>query len=124
MDHEQDASKATPPPATERPETGAMNDATNQGTVSSAEAPVSQRGAQVMESLQHARIVRSLGRQLVESQPLFGRTMQWKVADAKRGIIAEGETTIAAMRDLPPWPTGACAEALGGVPPVPGLNSR
>jgi hypothetical protein len=51
---------------------------------------------------------------MVESQPLFGRTMQWKVADAKRGIIAEGETAIAAMRDVPPWPTGASAAALGG----------
>lgn len=51
---------------------------------------------------------------MVESQPLFGRTMHWKVADAKRGIIAEGETAIAPMRAATPWPTGACAEALGG----------
>jgi hypothetical protein len=51
---------------------------------------------------------------MVESQPLFGRTMQWKVVDAKRGIIATGETAIAPMREVMPWPTGACAEALGG----------
>jgi hypothetical protein len=44
---------------------------------------------------------------------LFGRTMQWKVVDAKRGIIAEGETAIAAMRAVPPWPTGPSA-----VPPA------
>jgi hypothetical protein len=40
--------------------------------------------------------------------------MQWKIADAKRGIIARGETAIAPMREVPPWPTGAAAEALGG----------
>lgn len=51
---------------------------------------------------------------MVESQPIFGRTMQWKVADAKRGVIAEGETAIAPMRAVAPWPTGAAAEALGG----------
>lgn len=51
---------------------------------------------------------------MVESQPLFGRTMQWKIADAKRGVIARGETAIAPMREVPPWPTGAAAEALGG----------
>lgn len=50
---------------------------------------------------------------MVESQPLFGRTMQWRIADAKRGVIATGETAIAPMREVPPWPTGACAEALG-----------
>ena len=51
---------------------------------------------------------------MVESQPIFGRTMQWKIADASRGIIAEGETAIAPMREATPWPTGACAAALGG----------
>jgi hypothetical protein len=51
---------------------------------------------------------------MVESQPIFGRTMHWKVADAKRGVIATGETAIARMRDVTPWPTGASAEALGG----------
>ncbi len=51
---------------------------------------------------------------MVESQPLFGPTMKWTIADAKRGVIAEGETAIAPMRDVMPWPTGACAEALGG----------
>jgi hypothetical protein len=49
---------------------------------------------------------------MVESQPIFGRTMQWKIADAKRGVIAEGETAIAPMRAAMPWPTGAAAEAL------------
>lgn len=52
---------------------------------------------------------------MVESQPLFGRTMQWKIADAADGVLEEGETEIAPMRALQPWPTGAHADAyLGG----------
>ena len=49
---------------------------------------------------------------MVESQPLFGRTMRWTIADAADGVLAEGETEIAPLRSLPPWPTGAYAEAL------------
>jgi hypothetical protein len=48
----------------------------------------------------------------VESQPLFGRTMRWQIADAASGVLERGETEIAPMRDLPPWPTGRHAEAL------------
>ena len=48
----------------------------------------------------------------VESQPLFGRTMAWKVVDAKSGIVEAGETEIAPMRALQPWPTGEYAEAV------------
>jgi hypothetical protein len=55
---------------------------------------------------------------MVESQPIFGRAMQWKVVDAKRGVIATGETAIAPMRAVPPWPTGPAAEALGGPRPA------
>ncbi len=52
---------------------------------------------------------------MVESQPLFGRTMAWKVVDAKSGVLAEGETEMAPMRAHQPWPTGEYAEAfLGG----------
>ena len=35
---------------------------------------------------------------MVESQPLFGRTMKWKIMDAATGPIAEGETEIGPMR--------------------------
>ncbi len=49
---------------------------------------------------------------MVESQPLFGTTMQWKVVDAKSGLVDAGETAIGPMRDVQPWPTGAYAEAL------------
>jgi len=49
---------------------------------------------------------------MVESQPLFGRTMKWQIADAKKGVIHRGETEIGPMRSLQPWPTGRSAEAL------------
>jgi hypothetical protein len=49
---------------------------------------------------------------LIESQPLFGRTMQWTIADAARGVLEVGETEIAPMRALQPWPTGAHAESF------------
>jgi hypothetical protein len=48
---------------------------------------------------------------MVESQPLFGRTMQWQIVDAASGVVDRGETVIAAMRGLQPWPTGPYAEA-------------
>jgi hypothetical protein len=49
---------------------------------------------------------------MVESQPLFGRTMAWKIVDAASGVLETGETAIAPMRALQPWPTGAYAEAF------------
>jgi hypothetical protein len=49
---------------------------------------------------------------MVESQPLFGRSMQWRIVDAASGEIARGETVLAAMRGLQPWPTGPYADAL------------
>lgn len=49
---------------------------------------------------------------MIESQPLFGRGMRWKVADATTGILAEGETVLAPLRGLQPWPSGRYAETL------------
>ena len=49
---------------------------------------------------------------MVESQPLFGRTMQWRIVDAASGELEAGETGIAPMRALQPWPTGPYADAL------------
>jgi hypothetical protein len=49
---------------------------------------------------------------MVESQPLFGRSMRWKIVDAASGVIEEGETTLAPMRAVQPWPTGQYAEAF------------
>jgi len=48
----------------------------------------------------------------VESQPMLGRTMRWRIADAADGVLDEGESQIAAMRGLQPWPVGASAEGL------------
>jgi len=48
---------------------------------------------------------------MVESQPLFGRTMKWKIVDAANGVLEEGETEIDPMRAVQPYPTGAYAEA-------------
>ena len=47
---------------------------------------------------------------MIESQPLFGKSMAWRVADAVTGVIAEGETAMAPMRAQPPWPTGKYVE--------------
>jgi hypothetical protein len=49
---------------------------------------------------------------MIESQPLFGRGMRWQVVDAASGIVARGETVLAPMRAVQPWPTGPFAEAL------------
>ncbi|HKE13070.1 MAG TPA: DUF3556 domain-containing protein, partial [Myxococcota bacterium] len=51
---------------------------------------------------------------LVESQPLFGRSMRWQILDAANGVLAEGETEIARMRALQPWPTGEHAASFLG----------
>ncbi len=48
----------------------------------------------------------------VESEPLFGHTMAWKIHDAKTGLVDEGVTDMRPMRALQPWPTGAHAEAF------------
>jgi hypothetical protein len=50
----------------------------------------------------------------VESQPLFGPTMHWRVYDAVQGKIAEGHTKLADYVDVQPFPTGRYAEALLG----------
>ena len=49
---------------------------------------------------------------MVESQPLFGPTMAWRVHDAASGELARGETAMGPMRAQPPWPTGEYARAL------------
>ena len=49
---------------------------------------------------------------MVESQPLFGSTLAWKVVDAVSGVLERGETEIAPMRAYQPWPTGEYAEAF------------
>ena len=48
----------------------------------------------------------------VESQPLFGETMHWRVYDAVSGKIAEGKTRMEDYKDHQPWPQGDVARAL------------
>ena len=48
----------------------------------------------------------------VESQPLFGPTMHWRVYDPVKGKIDEGWTKMADYKDHQPWPEGKTAEAL------------
>ncbi|MDG2305644.1 MAG: DUF3556 domain-containing protein [Candidatus Binatia bacterium] len=49
---------------------------------------------------------------VVESQPLFGSTMSWRVIDARTGLHAAGRTEISHMLEVTPYPTGKYAEAL------------
>ena len=49
---------------------------------------------------------------MVESQPLFGRKMEWKIADAADGVLETGATVIAPLREYQAWPTGPRAAAF------------
>lgn len=40
---------------------------------------------------------------MVESQPLFGSSMRYRIHDAKRGLLEEGEAAIAPLRARQPW---------------------
>ena len=56
---------------------------------------------------------------MVESQPLFGRTMAWRAVDAATGVVDRGEVEISPMRGQQPWPTGRYAEAFVRAAPRP-----
>ncbi len=49
----------------------------------------------------------------VESQPLFGSSLAYRVVDAKTGQLCEGELPVAELRARQPW-EGASAEAAKG----------
>jgi hypothetical protein len=42
----------------------------------------------------------------VESQPLFGRGLKWRIVDANSGLIERGETPVRGLVDMQPWPSG------------------
>ena len=42
----------------------------------------------------------------VESQPLFGSSLAWRIADAKTGELEAGEIGVSALRELQPWAPG------------------
>lgn len=48
---------------------------------------------------------------IVESQPLFGPTMAWRIVDAATGELDRGVSRVADIADNQPWPTGEDAEA-------------
>jgi len=56
---------------------------------------------------------------MVESLPLFGKTMRWKIVDAKAGVLEEGETEIRPLKAVQPYPTGEYAAAFAR-----GANAR
>jgi hypothetical protein len=48
----------------------------------------------------------------MESQPLFGSRMRYRICDAAEGTLEEGELDVKQLRALQPWPTED-AEATG-----------
>ncbi|MEZ4239227.1 MAG: DUF3556 domain-containing protein [Myxococcota bacterium] len=44
---------------------------------------------------------------MVESQPIFGGALSWRVVDAATGPVAAGETVVATLVDAHPWPQGS-----------------
>jgi hypothetical protein len=43
----------------------------------------------------------------IESQPLFGRSLGYRIVDARAGLIEAGELEVAALRERQPWDSGA-----------------
>ncbi len=44
---------------------------------------------------------------MVESQPLFGSTLHWRIVDAKRGLLDQGFVELAELKRRAPWDYGA-----------------
>jgi hypothetical protein len=44
---------------------------------------------------------------MVESQPLFGSTLHWRIFDARRGLLDEGYVELAELKKRAPWDYGA-----------------
>ena len=40
----------------------------------------------------------------VESQPLFGRTLAWRIQDAATGLLHTGTVNVNDLRQRQPWP--------------------
>jgi hypothetical protein len=43
---------------------------------------------------------------MVESQPLLGSTLHWRVVDAKRGVLEEGHVSLETLARRAPWDYG------------------
>jgi len=44
---------------------------------------------------------------MVESQPLFGSTLHWRIVDAKRGLLDQGYVELSELKRRAPWDYGA-----------------
>jgi len=42
----------------------------------------------------------------VESQPLFGSTLHWRIYDAKRGQLDQGDVSLDELAKRTPWDFG------------------
>lgn len=42
----------------------------------------------------------------VESQPLLGSTLHWRIVDAKRGLLDEGDVELSELARRAPWDYG------------------
>jgi hypothetical protein len=47
----------------------------------------------------------------IESQPLFGTKMAWRIVDAKAGVMQRGEVDVRELEKLQPWPVPEAAGA-------------
>jgi Transmembrane protein of unknown function (DUF3556) len=43
---------------------------------------------------------------MVESQPLLGSTLHWRIADAQRGVLEEGDAPLSVLAKRAPWDYG------------------
>ncbi|MEM1416200.1 MAG: DUF3556 domain-containing protein [Myxococcota bacterium] len=43
---------------------------------------------------------------MIESQPIQTQTLRYRIHDAKRGLLDEGEVSVAALREHQPWDVG------------------
>ncbi|MFN2427178.1 MAG: DUF3556 domain-containing protein, partial [Candidatus Binatia bacterium] len=43
---------------------------------------------------------------MVESQPLFGSTLHWRIVDAKRGLLEQGYVELSELKRRAPWDYG------------------
>ena len=43
---------------------------------------------------------------MVESQPLLGRSLHWRIFDAKRGLLEEGDAPLSELARRDPWDFG------------------
>jgi transmembrane protein DUF3556 len=43
---------------------------------------------------------------VVESQPLFGSTLHWRIVDAKRGLLEQGYAPLDVLAKRAPWDYG------------------